>query len=1170
MTSSWAKRFLSTPNLLAGVVLILGLWASVTIGLNLHRATQADASAEFERLAQRVSSEITKRFGDQELALGGLRSLYATRSDVKRSEFRSYVASLDRVSGLSDLRGFGFARHLHPEELDAFVAAQRADGAPQFALRQIKPNLVNDRYVVQFIEPAQRNQGTMGLDLGSEVLRRAAAQRAMDSGEPTLTGSITLVQDQRNTPGVLLYMPVYANGSDAKTIEQRRSALIGLLYAPIVISELLDGIDEVESGLVHFQLFDNAVTVADGVPIDDGHDPLAQQRTAPAAYSVRRALPLPGRELTLRVNSSPAFEARVDRFLAWRISSLGVIISFLLALLLRQQMSGRRRAEDRATEMTAELALLADVIKHTHNAVSIADNESRISWVNEGFSRITGYSAEEAVGKTAGELLGSGKADIATLATLHEAAASGQGCRVEILNRAKDGREYWTATEIQPRRDATGSLVGFMEIGIDITAQRQSQARLEAALRENESLLSTLNLHAIVSVSDPDGHITSVNDAFSAISGYSRDELVGQNHRIVKSGVQSPEFWVDMWETISCGMPWRGQVCNRAKDGSLYWVDTFIAPFIGEDGKIEKYVSIRTDITASKRAADALAWSQSLLQMMSSSSPLGFLVVDNRNGEILYFNQRFCEIWGITHLAERMGRGELKYNDIIPDCLAVLADGPAFTASCAPLQDENNAVTLEDEIAFTEQRTVRRYTTQIRDAAGQYRGRFYIFEDISVRRRLRAESLRSAQLLRGAIDAIDEAFVLFDPQDRLVLCNDKYRQIYAASADLIVEGASFEEIVRKGAERGQYANAIGRVDAWVAERMAAHQTSNTSLVQHLEDGRVLRVVERRMADGHIVGFRIDITELVRATEAAELASRSKSQFLANMSHEIRTPMNAILGMLRLLHSTDLNARQLDYASKTEGAAKSLLGLLNDILDFSKMEAGKMQLDPQPFRLDQLLRELSVIVSANVGEKPLEVLFDIDTAIPKFLLGDAMRLQQVLINLSGNAIKFTARGEVVVQIKVVAQEGSNTTLRFAVRDSGIGIAPENQRRIFDGFSQAEASTTRRFGGTGLGLSIAKRLVALMGGELALDSVLGQGSCFYFTLTLPSVEAPALATETLSERVGAPLSVLVVDDNALARELLVAMSESWGWQVDAAADGTQALALMQARAASGKAP
>ncbi len=1172
MTSSLSKRFFSTPNLLSMVVLGLGLWASIAVGLNLNRVTQADANAEFGRYAQRVSSEIAKRFRDQVLALGGLRGLYAARSDVKRNEFRSYVESLDRASEFMGGRGFGFIRHLQQEEVSAFIKAQRADGAPQFALRQIKPNSVNDLYVVQFLEPERGNQGALGLDLGSEVMRRAAAQRAMDSGEPTLTGTITLVQDQHKAAGVLLYLPVYANGAEPKTPEQRRATLVGLLYTPIVITELLDNIADVESGALSFQLFDNAFTAADGAPIDDGHGAATPTAAGPYVpeYSVRRALSLPGRDLTLRVSSKPQFDAKVDRLRAWRITALGVTISLLLALLLRQQMAGRRRAEDRAREMTAELALLADVIRHTHNAVSIADRESRITWVNEGFTQITGYSADEAQGKTAAELLGSGKADAATLAILREAIASGQGCSVEILNRDKGGREYWTATEIQPRHDDEGRVVGFMEIGIDITAQRQSQALLESALRENESLLSTLNLHAIVSVTDRTGRITSINDAFCAISGYSRDELLGQNHRIVNSGVQPPEFWVGMWETISCGMPWRGQVCNRAKDGSLYWVDTFVAPFIGDHGQIEKYVSIRTDITASKRASDALAWSQSLLQMMSNSSPLGFLVVDNRSDEILYFNQRFCEIWGVAHLAESMGRGELKYQDIMPDCLGVIVDVPAYVASCTPLQDENNPVTLEDEIAFTEQRTVRRYTRQIRDASGQYRGRFYIFEDITSRRLLQAESLRSAQLLRGAIDAIDEAFVLYDPQDRLLLCNDKYRQIYAASADLIVTGASFEDIVRKGAERGQYADAIGRVDAWVAERMAAHLASNISLIQHLDDGRVLRIIERRMADGHIVGFRIDITELVRATEAAEQASRSKSQFLANMSHEIRTPMNAILGMLRLLHGTDLSARQLDYASKTEGAAKSLLGLLNDILDFSKMEAGKMDLDPQPFRLDQLLRELSVIVSANVGEKPLEVLFDIDAATPKFLLGDAMRLQQVLINLSGNAIKFTAQGEVVVQIKVMAQEGADTTLRFSVRDSGIGIAPENQRRIFDGFSQAEASTTRRFGGTGLGLSISRRLVALMGGELALDSVLGQGSCFYFTLTLPRAQPQAPQGETLSERVGAPLSVLVVDDNALARELLVAMSQSWGWQVDAAADGAQALALMQARAAGAKAP
>ncbi len=374
----------------------------------------------------------------------------------------------------------------------------------------------------------------------------------------------------------------------------------------------------------------------------------------------------------------------------------------------------------------------------------------------------------------------------------------------------------------------------------------------------------------------------------------------------------------------------------------------------------------------------------------------------------------------------------------------------------------------------------------------------------------------------------------------------------------------------------------------MAERLAAHQACDTSLMQRLRDGRTLRIVERKMPDGHIVGFRIDITELVQATEAAQAASQAKSRFLANMSHEIRTPMNAILGMLALLRKTELSARQADYASKTEGAARSLLGLLNDILDFSKVEAGKMTLDPHPFRVDQLLRDLSVILSASVGPKPVEVLFDIDPALPRQLVGDAMRLQQVLINLGGNAIKFTERGEVVLSMKVLARSAAGVTIEVAIRDSGIGIAPENQARIFSGFTQAEASTTRRFGGTGLGVAISQRLVALMGGELKLDSALGQGSRFHFCITLPVDAAVPLAIELPPERGlaeataprpagtaaitsttsnAASLRALLVDDNPVAREVLERMAESLGWQVEVAESGAQALALLQAWASAG---
>jgi signal transduction histidine kinase/CheY-like chemotaxis protein len=312
----------------------------------------------------------------------------------------------------------------------------------------------------------------------------------------------------------------------------------------------------------------------------------------------------------------------------------------------------------------------------------------------------------------------------------------------------------------------------------------------------------------------------------------------------------------------------------------------------------------------------------------------------------------------------------------------------------------------------------------------------------------------------------------------------------------------------------------------------------------------------------------DEAALRLAKQEAEHAAIVKSQFLANMSHEIRTPMNAVLGMLKLLQGTDLTPRQFDYVGKSESAAKSLLGLLNDILDFSKIDAGKMELDLEPFRLDRLMRDLSVILSVNVGAKPLEVLFDIDPATPNVVVGDALRLQQVLINLSSNAIKFTQSGEVVLQVKVVRKSQNSSTLHFSVRDTGIGIAADKQEHIFSGFSQAETSTTRRFGGTGLGLSISKRLVGLMGGNLELTSVLGQGSNFHFTVTMQTKELEDDLSAQAALPVAKNLHVLVVDDHAVARELLAGMARSWGWQVDVAADGAQAIALVEARIDAGQ--
>ena len=439
--------------------------------------------------------------------------------------------------------------------------------------------------------------------------------------------------------------------------------------------------------------------------------------------------------------------------------------------------------------------------------------------------------------------------------------------------------------------------------------------------------------------------------------------------------------------------------------------------------------------------------------------------------------------------------------------------------------------------------------------------------DITARKSAELDAIRSESIFRESIEALNEGFALYDPDDRLVFCNEKYRQIYAGTADLIVPGRRFEDMVRTSVQRGQHPEAKGWEEEWTRERMAQHARAQGEVVQRLADGRVVRVLERRTSDGHTVGFRVDVTELVRKTEEAQQASRYKSQFLANMSHEIRTPMNAVLGMSALLAGSGLNPRQLNYVNKLQSAARLQLALINDILDLSKIEAGKFELDPCVFAVEDLLRGLSEMLSVNLGDKPVEVVFDIDPALPAQLLGDDLRLRQILLNLSSNAIKFTSAGDVVVSVQVLAEGPDGVCMEVAVEDSGIGIAPENIERIFTGFVQAEASTTRRFGGTGLGLVISQHLLKLMNSRLEVSSEIGRGSRFSFVLTLPKPAAtltkghslgagePSMAAQAPGPR------MLLVEANSRSRQIVRRMSEAMGWQVDEA-DSVNAAAQAQA--------
>ena len=729
-----------------------------------------------------------------------------------------------------------------------------------------------------------------------------------------------------------------------------------------------------------------------------------------------------------------------------------------------ERAEGARAMTERLRASESEARKLALVASRTHNAVIITDDRGRIEWVNEGFTRITGYVPAEVLGRKPGSFLQGTDTDPETVALVRERIARGEGFQVEIVNYAKSGRRYWLAIDAQPIRDDSGALTNFIAIESDVTQQRQTREDLRASEQRHRVLAEALP--QLIWTSGGDGLCEYLSRQWCEYTGIPEAEQLGLRW-LDQVHPDDRDRAVTSWVAACEGrMVYDLEYRIRAANGSYRWFKCRGMPILDEAGGIARWFGTCTDIDDHKRDQEGLRRAHDELE---------------------------------SRVRERT----------------------------AALQEQSEA---------------------LRRAEENYRS---IFEN--------------------ALEGIFQT----SPGGRFLRANPALARIYGYDApgellenltdiarDLYIESGRRAEFARLVAEHGAvsgFESRIRRYDGrivWISE--AAHAVRDPSGALLYYEGTVQDITRRKQVE----------EELRRAKEAAEAASRAKSEFLANVSHEIRTPMNGVIGMTELALDTDLSGEQREYIEMVRTSADALLTVINDILDFSKIEAGKLQLDPMPLALRDCLGDTMKTLGLRAHQKGLELAFEIPPEVPDALIGDAGRLRQVIVNLVGNAIKFTERGEVVVKVEVGRRGEGEAVLHFAVSDTGIGIPPEKQAAIFEPFEQADGSTTRKYGGTGLGLAISCRLIEMMGGQVRVESRVGEGSTFAFTARFALDPAPAPRAARLPDIDLRGLPTLIVDDNATNRRILREMLTHWGFRPEAVEDGRVGMIRLRQAAAAGE--